>query len=462
MKDIIDTIYKDLGNPSDLITREMTICNNKVYFLFSEVLTNGELINKYILDSLSKASFLEVKLFNLYDFITNTLPTLSIVKINKNDIIKYVLDGYTIIITDNFIIATETKQSLDSGINKTNTENVLEGPKDSFCENYNKNLGLLRKRLKTCYLWIDNYDIGRVSKTKIGVGYLNNLVNKELVSSITKIINKLDIDYVTDINHLKTLISNEALPTMMVTERPDKVIQALNEGKIILLLDNSPYMLIIPTFFIDYFRTSDDYYQKYIFMLFSRIVRYISFFLAIFLPGIFISLTTHNPSNLPLSLLSVFYAQRLSVPFPAFIESLILILSFEVLKESDVRSNLGNSISILGGLILGSAAVEAGILSPIMIIVVAFSIIASLVFPSREFSNLIRTFRLVVILLGSLLGIYGCFLGFIILLNMLNNTKVLGLPYLYPISPFNKEEFNKRFKYRNHILSKDNITRSNL
>ena len=225
--------------------------------------------------------------------------------------------------------------------------------------------------------------------------------------------------------------------------------------------------MILPTFFIDFFHTSDDYYQKAINISFIRFIRLIAFILAIFLPAIYIAITTHNPDSIPINILLSFQTQRLTVPFPAFVEAIIMIVSFEILRESDIRipSSMGTAISILGGLVLGEAAVSAGIISPIMIIIVAISAISGMLMQSIEAINSIRWYRFISIILASIFGYYGIFLGIILILTTLSDTKSENKDYLYPFSPINFKEQQDGFiktnikgtKYRNPILSNNHI-----
>ena len=254
-------------------------------------------------------------------------------------------------------------------------------------------------------------------------------------------------------------------PTISSTERPDKVAMALLEGKIAIIVDMSPYVLIMPTFLIDYFHTVDDYYQKPINISFIRIIRLLAFLMAIFTPAFYLAVTTHDFDMIPLNLLLSLKAQRESVPFPALIEAMLMSISFEVLRESDIRmsSTTGSAVSILGGLILGDAAVSAGIISPIMIIVIAISAISGLVFPSIELVSAIRWWRFIMMILATMFGVWGILIGTIILFIRLYSLKSLGKPYLYPFLPFNKLEQkdaiikvnNRGEKYRNPLLTKN-------
>ena len=312
-------------------------------------------------------------------------------------------------------------------------------------------------------------EIGRSSKTKVGILYMNHIAQKELPRRVKEVLSKIDIDGIIDSSYLKiTLEENKSyFPTVMMSERPDKSAMALLEGKVVILVDMSPYALILPTFFIDFFHTVDDYYQKPFNTSFIRIIRLFAFIIAIFTPAIYIAVTTRNYDLVPLDLLFVLKAGRTFVPFPAYIEALFMIVCFEILKESDLRmsSTSGSAVSILGGLILGDAAVSAGIVSPIMIIVIAISSIAGLIFTSIELVNALRIYKIGLLLLGTFFGIYGVVVGGIYLFYRLFTLKLFGIPYFVPFVPLEKNELHDSLikreepvKKRNSILTK-NITR---
>ena len=323
---------------------------------------------------------------------------------------------------------------LNRGVTTIQSELALSGPKDSFNEDINTNIGLIKKRIKSNKLKIDNISIGRYTNTSINILYIDGIVKKDLVYHVRENLEKIDIDGIIDSSYLKNSLEKKhnLFPTIIASERPDKCSMALLEGKVVILVDNSPYALILPSFFIDFFHTTDDYYQKSFNASFIRIIRLIAFIIAILLPGLYIAITTRNYNLVPLDLLLVLKSGRSFVPFPAYIEAIFMIICFEILKESDLRmsSFSGSAISILGGLVLGDAAVSAGIVSPIMIIIIAISSISGLIFNSIELSNAIRTYKLFILILGSIFGIYGVMLGSIILLFNLFDTETFGYNYL--------------------------------
>lgn len=460
MDHIISFIKKKIGNSKDYIFKEMSIKNNKITIVFSEVLVNGTGLNDFVLRKLT-----ELKSINN---LVNVLPENNIKVIKKEEIFNYLNNGFVICVTKKEIIAIEIRQVLERGITTIESEITLNGPKDSFSENFNTNLGLIRRRIKSENLWWSELNIGKETSTKIGILYMNNIVDAATLDEVKKKLQNINIDGIIDTSYLKDRLednNDSFFPTIMSTERPDKVSMALLEGKIAIIVDTSSYVLILPNFFIDFFHTVDDYYQKGINTTFTRIIRLFSFIMAIFIPAFYIAITTYNQDSIPLSLLLLLKSQRRSVPFPSIIESLFMIISFEILKESDIRNKSG-AISILGGLILGDAAVAAGIISPIMIIVIALSSIAGFVFPSNEMNNAIKIYRIIFILLSFLLGIYGMYIGLIYILYKLIALKSLNKPFLAPISPFIKEEVKDSFiktknigeKLRNKLLT-NNIKR---
>ena len=465
----IEKIKKQTNKADDIIYKEIIIGKNIINLIYVESIASSDNINNFILKKISYLDKLNTN--DLTDYLYNYLPASNTKKITDyKDLTDLLLNAFTIlVINDQNILAIETRRDLSRGVSEADYEKTVVGPKDAFIEHYNTNLGLIRRRIKDTNLHLKTYFLGKHTKTKVGLVYINNICKSELVDAIDSKLKKINIDGIIDSNYLKRYLnkSKSLFPTLKSTERPDLASLSLLEGKVLLIVDNSPEVLILPTFFIDFFHTSDDYYQKQLNISFIRIIRLIAFIISIFLPAFYIAITTHNPDSMPINLLLSFQNQRLSVPFPAFVEATLMIITFEILRESDIRipSSMGTAISILGGLVLGDAAVNAGIVSPIMIIVVAISAISGLLMQSIEAVNSIRWYRFILIILSSLFGYYGIFLGIILILTNLSDTKTQDKDYLYPFAPINlneqKDGFikipNKSLKTRNPILSDNNI-----
>ena len=471
MNKIIKTIKEKTGNSDDVIVRNINISNQDIYIIFSEVVCDGRNVNDFIVRNISKL-ILTNNTTNLYSLIFNTISGTNLKETsNINEAIDYIFKGFCLILVENKFIIVEMRASIDRGINSAESEVSIIGPKDSFNENFNTNLGLIRRRIRTNELYLKTLFIGTSSNTKVGICYMNNIARKELVNNIVTKLENINIDGIIDSGYIreKLIKKDSVFPVINITERPDTVSQALLEGKVIIIVDNSPYVMIIPTFFIDFLHTPDDYYQKPINTSFIRIIRLIGFLSAIFLPAYYISITTHNPSSIPINLLTNFTSQRLTVPFPAFIEALIMIICFEILRESDTRSpsKMGTSVSILGGLVIGESAVSAGLVSPIMIIVIAISAISGLIFTSNALTSAIRYYRIFLLVLSTFFGIYGIFIGLIFLITKLCSITSFGFPYMAPLSPIIKSELKdtivrakkKNKNNRNPLLAPQNITR---
>lgn len=474
---LVDEIKKAFGNATDLIIRPFIIDNREITLVMSEVLGSSSYVNDFILRRLLTIKF---QSDDIGSQLLNFIPTNNGKILNKlSDMTDYICMGFALILfSDNEsekAIAIEARATVDRGIPIVNNEASITGSKDAFNENFNTNIGLIRRRIRDCNLYVDGMFVGKSSKTKIGILYMNNIAIKKNVDNIKNKLKKINVDGILDTGNLKSYLDSKTnffFPTITSTERPDKVAQALLEGKIAIVSDNSPFVLITPTFFVDYLHTSDDYYEKAINTSFIRIIRFLAFLIAIFIPAIYIALTTHNQDILPLSLFLNFMAQRDTVPFSALIEAIFMSISFEILRESDIRkpASMGTSVSILGGLILGDAAVSAGIISPIMIIVISISAISGLAFSSVEMIYALRWWRFIMLFLAMFFGLFGIFVGFIILLASLVTTSSESLPYLAPFSPFIKEEIkdtiikgsHKRIRFRNPLLTKNKIRERDL
>lgn len=458
---IIEKLKEDFSPSKDYIFDTLIVDNKTINYIYNDVLSSPKDITEYILYNLKKLKRRELNDIDKY------LPSTNVLIINKDEIVNYLNNGFIIIVYKK-IYAVEFRANLDRGINEVTSELSLSGPKDSFSEVFNTNLGLIRRRIKSDKLKCIDLTIGKYTKTKVGILYIDGIVKEKLVNHIINKLNKVTIDGIIDSSYLKYTLENKfnLFPTIIQTERPDKSSMALLEGKIVIIVDGSSYALILPSFLLDFFHTTDDYYQKSFNTSFIRIIRVFAFLIAILTPAIYISVTTRNYDLIPLPLLLVLKAGRTFVPFPAYIEAMFMIICFEILKESDLRmsNTSGSAISILGGLILGDAAVAAGIVSPIMIIVIAISSIAGLIFTSIELSNAIRDYKILLLILSTIFGIFGLIIGIIILIINLLTTETFGYNYI----SFDKNEIKDSIikidtdiKYRNSKLT-NNIKRGRL
>lgn len=451
---IINKLKEETNNSSYVVYREKYINNIKIDIIYNEVLTDQDKMSNFIYRSLDHIEKIYQEKELLYDVIKNNISNIKIKEINNyQDICKYLNNGFVILlIEDDYSLALEVKKNLTRSIEKPMTETTIRGAMDSFTENIETNIGLIKRRLKTNKLWNEDMELGKYTKNKISILTIKGLTDSKIKDNIINKLNSLEIDGVTDTGTLKHLIENETktiFPTSITTERPDKVVSSLLRGKTVIIIDNCPFVLIMPVDINDFFLSQDDKDSNYINNSLTRILRYLAFSITVLTPGIYIALTTFNQEMIPLELLTSFASQRSTVPFPAFFEALLMFVSFEILRESDYRiPNVSNSaLSIVGALILGEAAVNAGIVSPIMIIIVAITAISALVVVEPELSNAIKWYRIFFMLGGTTIGIFGIFIVFIIFTTNLCSINSYGKSFTMPFTPINDDIKNSIIKF---------------
>ena len=470
---IIEKLKKDTNNSDYIVYREKYIKNNKLDIIYNETLCDSDKLSDFILRSLDHIETIYKEEDTLYEIIKDNISNMKLKEVKGyDDVCKYLNNGFVILlIEDDYSLALEVKKNLSRSIDKPITESTLRGPLDCFTENIETNIGLIKRRLKTNKLWNDDYNLGKYTNNKISILSIDGITDTSIKETLIDKIKKIDIDSVTDSGTLKHLLIKETktiFPTIMTTERPDKVCDALLQGKTVIVVDNSPFALIMPVFLNDFFISEDDKDSKYMNNSLIRILRYVAFFITLMTPALYIAVTTFNQEMLPLEFLISFASQRSSVPFPAFFEALLMILSFEILRESDLRiPNVSTSaLSIVGALILGEAAVNAGIVSPVMIIVEAVTAISALLFTEPELINAIKWYRLLFMIGATTIGMYGVFIVFIFFITNLCSLNSFGKPYTIPFAPLSisgiknsiiKFPLQKRTK-RNEYLTK-NIVR---
>lgn len=468
---IINKIKKINKNSCDINYKILNINNKKIAYVFLESVASDDKISNFLGKSLS-VDVRKNKFKNIFEGLQNTIPNSNLKIINNyDDILYYLFNGFTCIFIDgeNRAIAIETKAYLDRGVGEATNEPVLKGPKDSFTENYQTNIGLIRKRIKDNNLIFEEIKIGKRTKTKVAISYISDIVNSEKLIKIKNKLKNIDIDGIINSTYLSEFLDNTTslLPKVISTERPDYTCMSLLNGKIVLLVENSPYALIYPGVFADFFTSPDDFYGKPINSSITRLLRYLSFFIAVFLPAFYLSATTYDMEIIPNQLLISFAIQKQGVPFPTIIEVFILIVSYEILREADTRKPqiIGASISIVGALILGESAVSAGIISPIVVIIVSVSAVAGMTFNDPDMINAIRFWRIIFMLSTCFFGLIGIVIATMIFITRLCIYKSLDTSYLSPFAPFSLNDFKesvlrfnlKKMKYRPlYLKNKDN------
>lgn len=349
------------------------------------------------------------------------------------------LTGDTILFVDGFDRALKIPDKGYPGMSlqETESEKAIRGSNEGFGGSIKQNTALIRKRLRSVDLKVAECKCGRRTSTNVDLMYLNGIVRPEIVSEMQQRLNGFEIDGIGDSGVIEQLTETQwfsPFPQFQTTRRPDRAVMALLEGRGVLLADNSPEALIFPTDYNSFIKTTDDYYTRWEIATFTRALRYVAAFLSMILPGLYLAMTNFHTQLLPTKLLLSFAAARQGVPFPGVVEVLLMELSFELLREAGVRlpGAMGNTIGIVGGLIIGQAAVDANIVSPMVVIVVAFTALCSFAIPNEDFATAFRLLKFAFIGLSAALGFYGFLLGLLVLLIHLAQLKSFGMPYLMP------------------------------
>ena len=331
------------------------------------------------------------------------------------------------------------------GVPEAKEEKVLRGSKEGFSDSVKVNTALIRKRVRDSRLKVKEISTGVRSHTVVAMVYMEDLAPDYLLKKIEEKINSFAIDGVLDSGILEQLMEKtwySPFPQFLSTERPDRAAMAAMEGRIVIVSDNSPVALILPADYNSFFKTTDDYFNHWELVSFIRLLRYAASVLAVFLPGFYLAAVNYHTQLLPTELLLSFAAARQGVPFPAFVEILFMEVAFELLREAGVRlpGVIGSTIGIVGGLIIGQAAVNANLVSPISVIVVAMTALASFAVPNEEVSSAFRLIKFFMIFLAAGAGLFGLAVGIMLVLIHLSNLTSFGVPYLEPFAGSYKKE----------------------
>lgn len=323
------------------------------------------------------------------------------------------------------------------GVYESESEKVIRGSNEGFSESIKLNTALIRKRLRSPNVKVKESFAGKRTHTNVDLVYLKDLIHPGMLEEIEKRLGEFEIDGTLDsgiIEQLTEKAKYSPFPQFQTTQRPDRAAMAIMEGRIVLLSDNSPVALILPATYNSFIQTSDDYYSRWEIASFTRILRYIASFLALAFPGLYLAMTNFHTQILPTDLLLSLAAAREGVPFPAVVEIIIMELAFELLREASVRlpGSIGNTIGIVGGLIIGQAAVDANIVSPIVVIVVAMTALCSFAIPNEEFATAFRILKFLFIVLCAYFGFFGFLLALLGILMHLSHLESFGIPYLTP------------------------------
>lgn len=434
-------IHEALRDCGDIVQREFCVGGGgRLVMLYADNFVDLEALRESILETVMLDYQNEQPKGILEALLEEAIAISEVKKITTvAEICDAVFWGDTVLLMDgdDFALQATTKQFPNRGISKAETEVVVQGPKDAFMEVMAFNIVLTRRRIRDPKLKLKRKKAGNRTKTDIALMYMEDLVRPEVLAQVEKQLDAMHIAGLLDSGSMEQLLERRKyspFPQLQMTERPDKTASALLEGRVVLLADNTPYAILLPATLNTFFQAAEDYYERWEIMSFIRLIRYAAAFFAVALPGLYIAFAVYHPQLMPTALALKVASTRGAIPFSVIGEVLIMELAFELLREAGIRlpSPVSSTIGIVGGIIIGSAAVEAGIVSPVVVIVAALTGICTFVIPNVSIVSGLRISKYLVILLASVFGLFGVWAALLLLLGHLAGLTSYGIPYLYP------------------------------
>ena len=446
------TVKEILSKSSDVVFREFFLQGKeRIPCLLAAVdgMVDKNQLDQFILkplmvDLVGHPEMAQLTISNVLDImLQNILPGLELKKVSKmGDAIDAILSG------DAVIFFGESKEALvfgargwvNRGVTEPTTESIIKGPREGFSETLRINTSLLRRKIKHPSLRIISLKLGDLTKTDIVVTYIDKIAKQDIVSEVFRRLSAIKMDSMLGNSYIEEMIEDNPyspFPQMAFTERPDVLAGRLLEGKVGIIVDGTPIVLMVPAGLTQFLGVNEDYYQRAIVAILSRFIRYLGFFMALFAPSIYIAVTTFHQEIIPADLLMSIMAGRSGVPFPALLEALVMLLSLEVLQEAGLRlpKPIGSAMGIVGALVIGDSAVKAGLVSPLMVIVVGITAVSSYAIPTFDLGLAIRIIRIPFMILAGTLGFFGVSVGLYALTIHLLSMRSFGVPYLSPIAP---------------------------
>ena len=432
-----------LENCSDILIRPMRLGDkHKVdcLMVYIEVAVSNMMLDDSALGKMIN-HFWEISPEDIQEFVRhNSLGIADVKKLeNLDESIDAMLAGNAVFFIDGYDKAMKisSKGYPSTGVMEAESEKVLRGSREGFSDSVKSNSALVRKRLRDTRLKVEEYKIGVRSHTLTQVLYMDDLVHEGLLEEVKERLEEFQIDGILDSGMLEQLTEDvwySPFPQYQTTERPDRAVQEILKGKVVILCDNSPEALILPGNFSSFMESSEDWYHRFEMASFLRILRYLAVIMATVLPGLYLAVIRFHTQILPSALILSFAEAREGVPFSSVVELIFLELAFELIREAGVRvpGSLGNAIGIVGGLVIGQAAVEANLVSPIVVMTVALTALGSMTVPNEEFAAAFRLVKYGFLILGGYLGIYGIVLGVYLVIGHLAGLISFGIPYLVP------------------------------
>lgn len=425
----------------DFMLREFTIAGTKAAFLAVDGLVNKQIIAQGILNPILNAPILELSPDAKFNYIRdNALATADQMQlVNRDDVIDRMMSGFGVLLLDGCAkaIAFGVQGFQMRGISEPSSEIMQRGSREGFVEPYLINISMIRRRMRTPDLKFERMTVGSISKTSVAICYLNSAVSKELLANVRTSLHKIELPTVLASGYLSAFLENKSIFNGVgLSERPDTVCGKITEGRVAIIVDGTPNVIIVPHLFVENFQSFDDYATRPFYASFTRVLKYLAFFIAMFLPGIYVAIVTFHPELLPETLLVKVAQAEAGTPFPIAAEALVIHLIYEIMREAGLRvpRSLSHAVSIVGALVIGDTAVSAGLIGAPTLFIVAMTALSGYVTPDLYQSIAICRFLFIVI--GGIAGLWGIMLGFGFVIVNICAESIYGMPFSAPISPF--------------------------
>ncbi|MBU3108855.1 spore germination protein [Clostridium gasigenes] len=451
-------IEERLKDSFDVKNRRIDTVLGKATLIFIDDLSGANAISEYVILPLRGHGYIErerVDVKTPNDVVEKLIDlNASGIAKDKDDAITHVLSGDPIVIFDDFeeIIYCEAKNFPRRGVGIPETESVLKGPREGFNELIVDNVALIRRRIKNPDLKFETLIVGEKTQTAVAITYIKGIAPEEIIKQVKETIKNLDIRFILDTNYIEASLKKQEsfFDTVGYTEKPDEVSAKLLEGRVGVIVDGTPFVITVPYFFLENFQMPDDYYLNKHYTNLNRILRWMAFFIAAFAPGIYVATITYHFSMIPSLFIFRLAVSRAGVPFPTVLEVIIMMLAFQLIKEAGLRmpKPIGGAMSIVAGLILGDAAVGAGLASRVTIIIVAISTLSYFLIP--KLYGAVSFWAMVLVIFAALFGLPGLIAGQMILLTQIAQLDSVGYPYLFPVGSIEEYKF-KDIILRGHL-----------
>ena len=447
-----NTLKEVFKDANDIIFRNMRVGQQKnlnIMIFYVDGMTTKDAISEYAIQTLMETVNLESLKNGREKELQNEIlnSNIAITELGTvqtlQECVDKALSGETILFIEGCskAIWLSSRGWQIRGIQEPAAETLIRGARDGFIETMKVNITLIRRRIRDPKLKVKYMQVGTRSKTDITLLYIEDIVNKTVLKEVEKRIKSIDIEAVLESSYIEELIEDDTyspFPQVENTERPDAAASALLEGRVVIAGDNTPTVLMAPATFISFMQSSEDYYERWVLSCLIRMIRYIALPIVMLLPALYVAVTQFHPNMLPTQLALYVAASRANVPFPPYFEALLMELVMELVREASIRitTPVGSTIGLVSGLVIGSASVEAGLITPIAVIIVALTGLASFAIPSYNFSTSLRMIRFGFIILASIFGLFGISIGLCVLIIHLCTLKSFGVPYLTPMTHF--------------------------